>query len=199
SCTSELNAPPDGSRPTRSQMRSPSSRMASVRAKSLAMLWMEKRSCASPTENDSPSTLRTDMPKRSRGTAASGGMYSATRPCPISGPTSAAISSRIRWYCTPLRPPQLRDQQQHPEVAEDVELHVVDPLLVRLAGVGDVEAAAVDGVAAEEIHADGDDEDDQHEGDQVARRPRPEAEDQGDAAEHLEPRHDQRGDVDQAS
>src|SRR6476619_5730341 len=56
-------------------------------------------------------------------------------------------------------PPELRDHEQHAEVADDVDFHVEDALLVGFAAVGDVEAAAVDGVVAEQIDGDGDDED----------------------------------------
>src|ERR687890_2259198 len=51
-------------------------------------------------------------------------------------------------------PPELPDHEQHAEVADDVHFHVEDALFVGLAAVGDVEAAAVDGVVAEQIDGD---------------------------------------------
>ncbi len=74
SWTSELKALPDGSRPTRCQSSSPSSRNAIVQANSLEILWMEKRVSAAPVRNTSPEAVTIAMPKLSAGTFASSGM-----------------------------------------------------------------------------------------------------------------------------
>ncbi len=74
SWTSELNGPPDGSRPTRCQSWSPSSPRVSASPNTLEIDWMEKRSRQSPTPYMSPSTVATAMPNLSAGTEASAGM-----------------------------------------------------------------------------------------------------------------------------
>lgn len=97
SCTSELKGLPDGSRPTRSHWLSSPCAMASARAKTLVIDWVEKGGCQSPTPYTLPSTSAMAMPKRRGSTAASAGMYSAGLPLPIYGATSTAIRSRTAW------------------------------------------------------------------------------------------------------
>lgn len=74
SCTSELKALPDGSRPTRCHSDSPSSWKARVHANSLEMLWMEKSVSACPTRNTSPRGVTIAMPKSVALALASSGM-----------------------------------------------------------------------------------------------------------------------------
>ncbi len=74
SCTSELKALPEGSRPTRCHRSSPSNWNASVQANSLEMLWMENGTAASPTQWLRPSANTSAMPKCVAGTLPSSGM-----------------------------------------------------------------------------------------------------------------------------
>ncbi len=74
SCTMELNGLPEGSRPTRRHNRSPIMPSASVRVKTLEMLWIEKAASASPAAATLPSVPTTAMPNWPGSTLASSGM-----------------------------------------------------------------------------------------------------------------------------
>ena len=69
------------------------------------------------------------------------------------------------------------------------------PLRDALARIRNVETAAVDGVRAEEVDRDGDDEDDEKGTDERGRRSSPDAADERDAHQQLGPRHRQRRQV----
>lgn len=74
SCTSELNGPPEGSRPMRSHIASPKARMASVSENTLDMLWIENGTAASPAAAVSPAQVRSAMPNCRGDTRASAGI-----------------------------------------------------------------------------------------------------------------------------
>ena len=69
-----MKALPEGSRPTWLQRASPCLPSASVRRKTLEMLWIENGTPASPTAWSAPSTVATARPKRFGSTRASSGM-----------------------------------------------------------------------------------------------------------------------------
>ena len=75
SCTSELKAVPDGSRPMRDHSASSLSFcMASVSVKTLEMLWIENGCAPAPATASCPSRVRSAMPICPAGTRASAGM-----------------------------------------------------------------------------------------------------------------------------
>ena len=74
SCTMELNAVPEGSRPTRFHSVSPTFPSANVNVKTFEMLWMEKGSWASPHDTISPLTVATAIPSFFGSILASSGM-----------------------------------------------------------------------------------------------------------------------------
>ena len=70
----ELNALPDGSRPTRFHSRSPAMPSASVSVNTLEMLWIENGVSLSPPAATWPSASITAMPKCFGSTRASSGI-----------------------------------------------------------------------------------------------------------------------------
>jgi len=72
--TIELNALPEGSRPTRVHNWSPTAPSARVSAKTFDTDWIENGSSASPAAWTVPSASTTAIPNLSTGTEASGGM-----------------------------------------------------------------------------------------------------------------------------
>src|SRR3546814_11713089 len=93
--TIELNAYPDGSRPTLSQSELPTRRSASASVKTFDTDWIEKGSSASPELWKVPSGRASAKPSLSGATLARAGIESATRPWPR-GAAARCIAPSIR-------------------------------------------------------------------------------------------------------
>src|SRR5512134_556736 len=96
---------------------------------------------------------------------------SSTGMTPDSGRTRPVPPRRTR------RGDHLPDQQQEPDVPDQHPLHLRNQLVAGLSGRPDVEAAAVDGVAARQVDPDRDHEDDEEKAGQDRRLALPDPED----------------------